>query len=194
MYDLTGIVEHYGKTVRNGHFNFFALAAPYSITKKAWICSDSAKPEEVDEGVVWNKFSRSYFTTWERRQKFATTAAVAKTTADPGSTSELATATIAPTAASKSAATPPPTAAAATAAAATAAATAAAATATATAAAAAAATATAAATSAAAAASDQQPASTRYCCSRVSLRFEQKMIFVFRFGPSLSDFSSKVQR
>ena len=94
----------------------------------------------------------------------------------------------------RTAATVAATAAAATAAAA--AATAAAATATATAtAAAAAATATAAATSAAAAAArDQQPASTRYCCSRVSLRFEQKMIFVFRFGPSLSDFSSKVQR
>ena len=32
VYDLTGILEHTGSSLKNGHFNYYCLAAPYGET------------------------------------------------------------------------------------------------------------------------------------------------------------------
>ena len=69
IYDLTGIVEHVGDTVRSGHYTFISVSAPYDLTKKAFLCSDDAEPQEIDPATLCQKFSRGYMTSWEKRKK-----------------------------------------------------------------------------------------------------------------------------
>ena len=101
VYDLTGVLEHTGRSLHIGHYNFYALAAPYGETKKAWKCSDDNPPQEISEGALATKFSFGYVTTWERRStgtelvvaEAAATAAAAVTSSTPATTETALTTT-----------------------------------------------------------------------------------------------------
>ena len=69
-YECVGILEHVGsETLNGGHYNFVALAPPYSVTKQAWLCSDSTNPRRINPPKVQDIFEGGYMTVWEKTQK-----------------------------------------------------------------------------------------------------------------------------
>ena len=70
MYECVGILEHTDSSrIDRGHYNFVALSAPYSISGRAWLCSDNNAPIQIDPQRVRVIFERSYITVWERTRK-----------------------------------------------------------------------------------------------------------------------------
>ena len=63
-YDLVGVLNHIGKNITSGHYNFDAVCP---TTRRAWRCSDANDPWLLSREQLRHDFETAYIHVWQRR-------------------------------------------------------------------------------------------------------------------------------